>query len=660
MGPPKSRFPRLPCKGAQQPARRRPPRPPLRSLRPPSRRPSTIPDRPRPAAAPSRRTRTASSRARPSKSDYVGFVPKSYAGKPTTLVVGIHGCGDSAYNFATWGVNPYDTRQKQNHIGISIGGKDGQCWDTSTTKDIDKVVAAITDISTCVYVHKQKVVLAGYSSGGILAYKLGLTQAANYAGILIENSGLEGTQPAAAAWKINVAHIAHKQDGDFPLKNTEADWAKLQAAGIPLQTSEVDGTHDGTSDDWNNFLLPKITTWKAPLKPSARPRAVASVPRFAAVRPWLRGWASAYTRAAMKRMLAGLVVSASLMLGLGACSRNNIEAVNLANEGDKAKATDIDTAISKYEQATNLDPTNHRILWKLALAYTKKEAWDKVATTCAKAEKLQPKNALYYFQHGLAMARQAVKGPTSWADAKPPLEQAIQLDTNVGDGDHYGAAHFELAEVLLHMDDEKGALDEYTKAITSKPDTLPFDGPLAELYLRLNHVAEAEQVLTTGLSFAKEGDKALFAIAQPPRRHLRPEERHRKGRQRVRAREEGLRPLQRGRPADRLLQPRRCLREPQAAEEERGHGAAPVLPEDDLQGRRRSAIRRPVHAGTTARVEAWRHASVSERVCTAASPHACPHRSSPSVTQKGCTCSFKTTCIVCALHAPNGSRALIA
>lgn len=215
----------------------------------------------------------------------------------------------------------------------------------------------------------------------------------------------------------------------------------------------------------------------------------------------------------MKRMLGALVVSVVLALDVGGCSRNNIEAVNLANEGDKAKSTDIDTAISKYEQATNLDPTNHRILWKLALAYTKKEAWDKVATTCAKAEKLQPKNALYFFQHGLAMARQAAaaKG-TSWADAKPPLEQAISLDTNVGDGDHYGAAHFELAEVLLHMDDEKGALDEYTKAIQSKPDTLPFYGPLAELYLRLNHVAEAEQVLTTGLSFAKEGDKALFAI----------------------------------------------------------------------------------------------------------------------------------------------------
>ncbi len=221
----------------------------------------------------------------------------------------------------------------------------------------------------------------------------------------------------------------------------------------------------------------------------------------------------------MKRMIGVLVALTPLMLA--GCSRNNIEAVNLANEGDKAKGTDIDTAISKYEQATNLDPTNHRILWRLGKAYEKKEAWDKVATTMAKAEKVAPKFANYFYLHGEALARQAVKGPTSWADAKAPLEEAIKLDNNAPnfpkgengwDPQNAGSAHFELAEVLLHMDDEKGALEEYSKAVQSKPDTLAFYGPLAELYLRLNLVTEAEQVLTSALGFAKEGDKALFAI----------------------------------------------------------------------------------------------------------------------------------------------------
>ncbi len=208
----------------------------------------------------------------------------------------------------------------------------------------------------------------------------------------------------------------------------------------------------------------------------------------------------------MKRFVkVGFCVALALS-ALPACSRNNIEAVNLANEGDKAKSANVDEAISKYEQATNLDPTNHRILWKLALAYTKKEQWDKVESTCKKAEAIAPKFAMYSFQRGMANARQAAKGPKSWADAKEPLEQAIAKDPNLAD------AHFELAEVLLHLDDEQGALRSYTKAIETKPDELSFYIPLADLYIRLGYLDQAEQAVKEGLSFGKEGDKGLFGL----------------------------------------------------------------------------------------------------------------------------------------------------
>ena len=240
--------------------------------------------------------------------------------------------------------------------------------------------------------------------------------------------------------------------------------------------------------------------------------------RFATPRPSLT------LPAAMKTVTLGALFTSAALLVIAAldvgCSRNNIEAVNLANEGDKAKATDIDTAVSKYEQATNLDPTNHRILWKLGQAYLKKEQWDKVATTMAKAEKVEPKHANFHYLHGMALARQAVKGPATWADAKGPLEESLKLDPNgpnyptgAGwDSKNAGATHFELAEVLFHMDDEKGALDEYTKAIQVKPDEISFYGPLADLYIHLNLVKEAEDVLNSAVSFAKDGDKQLFNV----------------------------------------------------------------------------------------------------------------------------------------------------
>jgi tetratricopeptide (TPR) repeat protein len=205
----------------------------------------------------------------------------------------------------------------------------------------------------------------------------------------------------------------------------------------------------------------------------------------------------------MRSMMAKVIFVAASLAG---CNRNNIEAVNLANEGDGVKSTNVEEAISKYEQATTLDPTNHRILWKLALAYHKKEDWQKDALACSKAEKIAPTFANYFFEHGYALEQQAVKGPTTWAEAKDPLQQAIAKDPNLAQ------AYEEMAEVLLHLDDEQGALQNYTKAIETKPDELQYYPPVADLYLRLGYQEQAEQILRESLSYAKEGDKHLFAI----------------------------------------------------------------------------------------------------------------------------------------------------
>lgn len=207
-------------------------------------------------------TRTSTSTA------YVAYVPASYDGTtPMRLIVGLHGCGDDAMNFATWGVNPYDTRATQDHIGISIGGADGRCWNAS---DDAKVLAAVDDISACFWVHQKKVVIAGFSSGGELAYRVGLSQASRFAGILIEDSGLYAASGnpdallANAAWKLRIAHLTHTSDPVFPLAQVKADWVKTKAAGFPLMTSETPGAHDGSSTDWAAWLIPESASWVAP------------------------------------------------------------------------------------------------------------------------------------------------------------------------------------------------------------------------------------------------------------------------------------------------------------------------------------------------------------------------------------------------------------
>ncbi len=213
-------------------------------------------------------------------------------------------------------------------------------------------------------------------------------------------------------------------------------------------------------------------------------------------------------RAQMRKpILAALTVACVVSSGASqaACSRNNIEAVNLANEADKQRESNPDEAISKYEQAKSMDPSNYRILWKLAKTYKKKENWDKVNETLAPAVKLAPDHADFFWMKGYALEQIAEKKNTGWADAKDPLEQAIKLDPNFAD------PHFDLANVLYHLDDEKGALDHYTKAIELKPDLLAAYGELGDLYRRLGFMDQAEQVAKEGVSMDK-GDKTGFNV----------------------------------------------------------------------------------------------------------------------------------------------------
>jgi tetratricopeptide (TPR) repeat protein len=202
-------------------------------------------------------------------------------------------------------------------------------------------------------------------------------------------------------------------------------------------------------------------------------------------------------------MAACLLATAALTVG---CSRHRQEAVILSNEADQAVKVDVEGAINKYEQATRLDPTNHHIFYKLAMAYRKKEDWDKVASTLARATQLAPKYANYWFFRGYALEMQAKKKISSYDEAKEPFGKCIDNDPN------YAECYSELGTVELWTDDEQKALENFTKAIEHDPKQVGYYAQLADLYIRLGYMKEAEQVLQQAKSFAKAGDRDLFAI----------------------------------------------------------------------------------------------------------------------------------------------------
>jgi hypothetical protein len=213
-----------------------------------------------------------------SQSDYWVDVPPSYDASnqtPETLLVWMHGCGGEAEG-DTFVISPGDDRS---YIAISIGGRDDDCWDPDT--DVPKVLAAVADVKTHFNIAPRRVIIAGYSSGGDLAYRTIFDNADLFAGILAENTspfrdtGSTAAQSlAAAAWKFNDVHLAHDQDDTYPLAGVQGEITQMQNAGFPVTLIDVPGDHfdddndvndTGTDNDLRHYLLPHINDgWQSP------------------------------------------------------------------------------------------------------------------------------------------------------------------------------------------------------------------------------------------------------------------------------------------------------------------------------------------------------------------------------------------------------------
>jgi len=204
-------------------------------------------------------------------------------------------------------------------------------------------------------------------------------------------------------------------------------------------------------------------------------------------------------------------LAAGIVFTMAGCSRDHIEAINLANEGDRSVKVNVEGAIQKYEQAIQLDPTNHLILWKLAKAYEKKEDWDKLASTLARAVQVAPDFANYWYKRGFALMQLARAGnPDAYEQAKEPLKKCVEKDPN------YAECYHELGDALWWTDAEQEAITNYSKAVEHDPTVPYFYPPLAEAYNTFKLYEQAEGVLKEGTRLVPPGnernDKALYGM----------------------------------------------------------------------------------------------------------------------------------------------------
>jgi predicted esterase len=216
------------------------------------------------------------------QSPYWIYIPSSYDDShqtPTKLFLWMHGCGGDSggdiYNVSPGGA--------QDWISISLGGRDGACWNMEA--DQEKVLGAIADVKTHFNVSAREVILGGYSSGGDLAYRTAFYNSRQIAGVLAEDTtpfrdtgSSQQDSIAAASHKFDVVHLLHLQDTTYPKETVRAETEAMKAAGFPLQRIEVDGTHydnpgaivngnpvPGTDADVGIHLLPHIGDgWTSP------------------------------------------------------------------------------------------------------------------------------------------------------------------------------------------------------------------------------------------------------------------------------------------------------------------------------------------------------------------------------------------------------------
>ena len=216
------------------------------------------------------------------------IVPASYDAThqtPMTLFVWLHGCEGFASG-DIYMISPALNGGAQDWISLAVGGTEGGCWDPD--HDQTKVTAALADIKTHFNIKPTGVVLGGYSSGGDLGYRMIFDHTDLFAGLLAENTSpfrdtgsTQAASLAAATWKINILHLAHLEDGTYPIAGVRTETDAVTAAGFPLTRIERHGGHyddantnvypgsdqpvPGTTTDLQTYLLPAIDAgWHAP------------------------------------------------------------------------------------------------------------------------------------------------------------------------------------------------------------------------------------------------------------------------------------------------------------------------------------------------------------------------------------------------------------
>jgi tetratricopeptide (TPR) repeat protein len=188
------------------------------------------------------------------------------------------------------------------------------------------------------------------------------------------------------------------------------------------------------------------------------------------------------------------------------CARRH-EATELAARADASMNVHVMGAIAQYREASALAPTDHTILFRLALALKKTENWEEEQVALVKAAELAPEFANYWYELGLSFVRQAEAGDReAYERAKAPFDTCTRTDPN------FAECWYGLAESALWTDELELAMTAHTRAVERDPSKTEFYLALANIYLDLKRYPEARGVLEVATTRLERNAPELYRI----------------------------------------------------------------------------------------------------------------------------------------------------
>jgi tetratricopeptide (TPR) repeat protein len=228
------------------------------------------------------------------------------------------------------------------------------------------------------------------------------------------------------------------------------------------------------------------------------------------------------------KLLASAVLATSLLVGATGCpNKSRGESIKLSNEGSKASGQkQWETAIERFQKATERWRDNHQAWYGLAGAYMNKQQWDKAADAMEKCVQIAPEIAMYHQMYGRALYEKAVDAAKEeQAHKENKKKEEIQVDLTAVNfekalGEFQEAvklngdlwrAHYYIGRIYRDTDKPKEAAEALTKAVSYGPTEAAPYVALGELYRKWDYSDQALTVAQSGTALVP-GDNEVSDI----------------------------------------------------------------------------------------------------------------------------------------------------